>query len=120
MRPAIVVPVPLTRERLNVRGFNQSALIARYITQAIPEAKLSERLCKRTRDTGFQKSLAAGDRKRNVRGAFACVRSLAGEHVAIVDDVVTTASTVSELARTLMASGAGDVEVIALARTPAG
>jgi ComF family protein len=120
MRPALVVPVPLTRERLRTRGFNQSSLIARYLVPAIPGARLDEHLCRRTRDTGSQKSLTADNRRRNIRNAFSCERSLNGEQIAIIDDVVTTASTVSELALTLIDNGAGDVEVIALARTPPG
>jgi len=70
----------------------------------------------RTRDTREQASLERKQRRRNVRGAFAVVRELPCDHVAILDDVVTTASTVNEIARVLRRAGARTIEVWAIAR----
>ena len=65
-----------------------------------------------------QKTLDIEQRKKNIKSAFTLDKTLNGESIAIVDDVITTTATVSELARLLLKNGAGDVQVIALARTP--
>lgn len=74
-------------------------------------------LVERVRETVEQSALARGARRRNVRHAFAVRATLDGTHVAILDDVVTTGSTVGELASVLRAAGASRVDVWAVART---
>jgi ComF family protein len=113
--PEMVVPVPLHRQRLRKRGFNQATELARAVTRRL-NLPLVTNLCQRTRATGVQSTLAAEARRRNVRGAFAVKRPLAARHIAIVDDVVTTASTVHALARVLQAAGATRVDVWSAAR----
>jgi ComF family protein len=109
-----VIPVPLSRERLRERGYNQAVEIARALGRPLELA-----LCSRTRDTPAQSDLPLAERQRNVRGAFACARRLDGRSVAVVDDVMTTGATLGELAATLKAAGAARVENWVLARTPA-
>ena len=75
-------------------------------------------LCRRVVATPPQQGLAARERRRNLRGAFNCTRRLAGESIAIVDDVLTTGSSAGELARILKESGAGQVQLWCCARTP--
>jgi ComF family protein len=119
--PRLLVPVPLHAARLRERGFNQAAALARYAGRmlGIPYAPA---LVRRLRDTPSQTSLSEGERHRNVRGAFAVNgaraprRLLAAGHVAIVDDVITTGSTVEELKCVLLAAGVRQVEVWAAAR----
>jgi ComF family protein len=119
--PQLLVPVPLHRARLRERGFNQAAAVARYAGRmlGIPTAPA---VVRRVRDTPSQTSLSVDERHRNVRGAFAVNgalalrRLLAAGHVAIVDDVITTGSTVAELKCTLLAAGVRKVEVWAVAR----
>ncbi len=119
--PRLLVPVPLHVARLRERGFNQAAAIARYAGRilGIPHAGSAVR---RVRDTPSQTELSVEERHRNVRGAFAvngarAMRRLsAAGHVAIVDDVVTTGSTVAELKRVLLAAGVRKVAVWAVAR----
>lgn len=119
--PRLLVPVPLHPARLRERGFNQAAALARYAGRmlGIPFASNAVR---RTRDTPSQTSLSEAERHRNVRGAFAVNsagalrRLLAAGHVAIVDDVITTGSTVAELKSVLLAAGVRRVEVWAAAR----
>lgn len=114
-----VMPVPLSGARLRERGFNQSMEIARRMAQA-GRARLEPELCRRDRDTAAQAGLALKQRAANVRGAFGCTRSLDGETVAVVDDVMTTGATLNEVAKVLKAAGAARVVNWVVARTPAG
>jgi ComF family protein len=119
--PRLLVPVPLHASRLRERGFNQAAALARYAGRML-DIPSAGSLVRRVRDTPSQTSLSVAERHRNVRGAFAiggarALRSLlAAGHVAIVDDVITTGSTVAELTLTLLAAGVRRVDVWAVAR----
>jgi len=110
----VVAPMPLARERLTARGFNQAMEIARA---AAPRAAIDTAGVARVRDTARQTELPYAERARNVRGAFACGRTLRGRRVAIVDDVMTTGATLAELAGTLKRAGAEWVENWVVART---
>ena len=120
--PRLLVPVPLHGTRWRERGFNQAAAIARYTGQRL-EIPAARHAVGRVRDTPSQTALDLPARHRNVRGAFAVrgarqrERLLAAGHVAIVDDVMTTGSTVNELRGVLLAAGVSQVEVWAVART---
>jgi len=109
----VVVPVPLSADRLRSRGYNQAVEIARRLERA----KLDLELCVRSRDTPAQMDLPYTERRRNVRGAFRCTRSLAGQRIAVVDDVMTTGATLDELASVLKAAGAAQVVNWVVART---
>jgi len=112
---ALLVPVPLHRVRQRARGFNQSALLAEALLPAFPQARLNTQL-QRIRPTRTQSRLKPEERRKNLRGAFAVTgENLGGATVLLVDDVVTTAGTVSECARVLMLAGAGRVDVFAAA-----
>jgi ComF family protein len=119
--PALLVPVPLHAARWRERGFNQAAAIARYAGHQL-EIPVMRHGVVRVRDTPSQTALDVNARRRNVRGAFAVRagraldRLSAAGHVAIVDDVITTGSTVGELQRVLLAVGVRRVEVWAVAR----
>ncbi|NEX23005.1 ComF family protein [Thiorhodococcus mannitoliphagus] len=115
--PDVLIPVPLHLKRLRARGYNQALEIARSLS-AVLELPVDTRSCDRVTATPPQAGLDEPERRRNIRGAFVARRSLAGERVAIIDDVVTTASTVGELSRVLRRAGAQGVEVWAVARTP--
>jgi ComF family protein len=108
-----VLPVPLSPKRLAERGYNQAAEIARHAHRG----RLELSLCVRNRDTRAQAELPWAERKRNIRGAFRCTRSLFGGTVAVVDDVMTTGATLDELAATLKRSGAERVVNWVVART---
>jgi ComF family protein len=113
----VVVPVPLSADRLRSRGYNQAVEIARHITHRHGRATLDLELCVRSRDTPAQMDLPYAERRRNVRGAFRCTRSLAGRRIAVVDDVMTTGATLDELAAVLKAAGAAQVVNWVVART---
>ncbi|MDQ2070179.1 ComF family protein [Natronospira bacteriovora] len=115
-RPDALLPVPLHPTRWRERGFNQARELARPLSRAL-NAPILDGLAHRTKTGPAQAELPLEKRRGNVRGLFE-IRGKAPAHVAIVDDVVTSASTVAELARCLKRAGAERVEVIAIARTP--
>jgi predicted amidophosphoribosyltransferase len=102
---------------LRARGFNQAVEIARPIARQLRVPFSVDGLA-RTRDTQPQPGLRRRQRRANLRDAFRCDLRLAGEHVAIVDDVMTTGATAEALAAVLQAAGAGRISVWAVARTP--
>lgn len=108
-----VVPVPLHPRRQAARGFNQAEEVARALGGAIGKPVL--RALVRVRDTPSQTELDEGERRRNVRGAFRACADVRGLRLLLVDDVVTTGSTVAECARTLRAAGAAEVAAAAVA-----
>ena len=115
--PDLLVPVPLHPRRARERGFNQALLLARRVGRAWGRPVRGDVLL-RTVATTSQTALEAPARRANVRGAFRVRRSevIAGRHVAVVDDILTTGATVSECARCLEAAGAAVVGVLAVAR----
>jgi ComF family protein len=112
----VVVPMPLHPRRLRERGFNQAVEIARPLAQAAGLPLALEEVA-RVRDTAAQASLDRRARQSNLRGAFACRRRFDGLRVAVIDDVMTTGTTLESLARCLKASGATAVHNLIVART---
>ena len=109
-----LVPVPLHRWRQARRGFNQATELARGLA-AETGIPLAANL-RRVRATAPQSGLSAGQRRSNLRGAFAIAGGLEYRRPLIVDDVITTGHTCDQLARVLLAAGAQSVEVLAVAR----
>ncbi len=114
--PDCLIPVPLHSQREASRGFNQSADIARWCAH---DLRLSSRVDAVIRhcDTGSLAGLSRAERQFRIMGAFRASAWVADQHVAIVDDVLTTGSTAREMARELYDSGAAKVELWVLART---
>ncbi len=115
-RPDGIVAMPLHPLRLRERGFNQSLLLARRVAGQL-NTPLLEEACARTRNTSPQSTLPWQERGKNLRKAFSCSSDLSGRHIAIVDDVMTTGSSIEELARTLRQAGAREVSAWVVART---
>ncbi|MAT64528.1 MAG: amidophosphoribosyltransferase [Gammaproteobacteria bacterium] len=111
----LLVPVPLHPRRQWRRGFNQSLEIARFAGSALG-VPIDTRRCRRVRRTAAQAELSAAARRDNMRGAFTVTGDWTGQHVAIIDDVMTTGATAGELARALKARGAAEVQVWVCAR----
>ncbi|MFI8647262.1 ComF family protein [Pseudomonas iridis] len=118
-RPDALLPVPLAAKRLRQRGFNQAAMLARWLSKQL-DLPCEENVVHRIQDTSAQQDLDAKARKRNLRNAFALTSdaNVKGRHLALVDDVLTTGATAQALARLLMNAGAARVDVYCLARTP--
>ncbi|MCP4679724.1 MAG: ComF family protein [Deltaproteobacteria bacterium] len=116
-RPDLVAPIPLHPKRLRDRGFNQSTLLARPVAAAV-KASFHPELLKRVRDTGSQTGLSRAERTNNLKGAFSVSNAakVSGSRVLLIDDVVTTTTTVREAALTLTRAGARSIEVLSLAR----
>lgn len=116
-RPDIIMPVALHAARLRERGFNQAIEIARPLARR-SGIVLDIGSLRRTRRTDHQSGLPLGERRRNMRGAFACHRRLEGLHIALLDDVMTSGNTVGAAATILKQAGAARVTVWVAARTP--
>ena len=118
----LVLPVPLSPARLAERGYNQAWELARRVAAALG-LPADATLLQRPVDTAHLPGLTRAERASSLQGAFmvdpARRGQLAGCHVALVDDVLTTGATAREACRTLLRAGARSVELWMLARTPA-
>lgn len=112
-----ILPVPLHHERLMQREFNQAAMLAKGLARHL-DVPVLERLLVRVRPTRPQVELSGSERRQNVKQAFAVTNPSALEDkvLLVVDDVLTTGATLGEVAKTLKAAGARQVDVFALAR----
>jgi ComF family protein len=111
-----IIPVPLHRRRLADRGFNQALELGRPISQRL-KIPLATGICRRIVNTDAQSTIPAVDRGHNMRNAFSVAEGFGAKHVLLVDDVVTTGSTVSELSLALKSAGVERVEICCVART---
>ncbi len=113
----LVLPMPLSKERLKLRGFNQALILARQLASS----KTDPRLLLRIKDTPAQSSLKRADRLHSVKGAFAVEPLLAprikGARLLLIDDVMTSGASLYEAARTLRAAGAAHITGLVIART---
>lgn len=119
--PDLLCPVPLGKKRLIERGFNQSLEIAKPLSTYLGVV-LHPQLIHRNRETTQQSSLHPNERHKNVRNAFTLERSaidlIQGKHIGLVDDVITTGTTLNEIAAMLKRFGANKVSNYVFARTP--
>lgn len=117
----LLCPVPLGHQRLVERGFNQSLEIAKPLSHHLG-VSLHPQLLHRSRETARQSSLHPDDRHKNVRNAFtldsAAIEFIRGKHIGVVDDVMTTGTTLNEIAGLLKRFGAAKVSNYVFARTP--
>jgi len=116
-RPELIIPVPLHGARLRERSYNQALEIARPVARALG-VPLDFRSLERVRATAPQTGMTIDARRKNLRGAFALRNDdvVRNRHVVLVDDVMTTGSTVQAAAQCLRASGAREVDIWVIAR----
>ncbi|SIS48140.1 ComF family protein [Neptunomonas antarctica] len=115
--PEAIIPVPVHPFRLMSRGFNQSTMIARYLSQQLKIPLLLNRLQK-IKHTKSQSRLTAKQRRANLDNAFSYNGPIL-RHVVLIDDVVTTGTTIKEISKILKNSGIERVDIWVIARTPA-
>lgn len=117
-----IVPVPLSAQRMRERGFNQSSVIAAALAP-LWRTDVREDVLIRSAATASQTQLTPGERKSNVAGAFAVPASarptVRGAHFVLLDDVVTTGSTLRACASALFAAGTRTISYMTFGRAPA-
>lgn len=113
--PETIIPVPLYSQRFRERGFNQSTEIAKSLSKQL-KIPINTHACIRTRNTPHQIDLPAKQRITNIKNAFTINSPINARHVAVVDDVMTTGSTVNELAKVLKKSGINRIDIWVCAR----
>lgn len=116
--PDFLVPVPLHNSRLRQRGFNQSVMLARHLSRLTGIPVLLN-ACERMTNQHAQRGLSARQRLNNTQHMFVPGRHasrVSGQHLAIIDDVVTTTATSQAMSTVLKNCGAATVDVWALAR----
>lgn len=109
-----IIPVPLYKTRKRERGYNQSEEIANAMAKIFQIPVKSEHLL-RIRPTSSQTKMSKEERERNVRKAFYCPVKLPGTNILLVDDVITTGSTVEACIKVLKSAGADEVDVFTIA-----
>ncbi len=117
-RQPLLTAVPLAPDRLRNRGFNQALLMARALARA-SGLRLAPAAVTRTRTGRAQAGLGPQERAANMAGAFEAHAALvAGEHLLVIDDVITTGATLDAVACALKHAGALSVTNLVIARTP--
>jgi ComF family protein len=114
----IIMPVPLHRNRLIKRRYNQAELIAREISRHYPDAQYCPDGLLRIKNTVSQGYKRAKDRKKNVSQAFITNAryNFKDKKIVLIDDVYTTGATLNECAKTLIKAGAAEVNCLTLAK----
>lgn len=113
-----VIPIPLSKDRLRERGFNQSLLLAKAVADHY-RLNLVDNVLKRTKETKTQSGLKDWEeRKENVKNCFALENPelIKGKNIILVDDVYTSGATMNEAAETLRANGARKIIALVIAK----
>lgn len=114
-RPLALVPMPLSKERFRERGYNQCAQIVRLALEGLPHLRLIDTALTRARDTAPQTTLTGEERRKNLIGAFSASRVDPSYAYVVIDDVLTTGTTLQTAMDTLRRAGASDVAGLSLA-----
>lgn len=114
----VLVPIPLSKERMRERGYNQAALL----TLAFKSHKHELHCLTRTHHAAAQSDSTRAQRLRNLRNAFAVEAAqrhhIQGKKVLLIDDVMTTGATLTAASRCLLQAGSSQIHVLCMARTP--
>ena len=113
----IIIPVPISKKRLNIRGYNQSDLVAKNLAKIV-NIDYSQKVLIKTKDNKPQSEMKQDSRKSNVSGVYKVINKekINNKKVLIVDDIFTTGSTVDECAKVLKENNAESIGVFTLAK----
>lgn len=116
--PELLIPVPLHHKRQWGRGYNQSSLLARYLSRWLNIPYLENAII-RQRATSTQRGKNSWQREQNMQQAFVLKRNFYGrvKRIALIDDVITTGATMDAICRCLIQQGIEEIQVWALCRT---
>jgi ComF family protein len=114
--PTLIIPVPLHISRLRGRGFNQALLLAQPIAKTL-SLPIDFAHCQRIRATAAQATIEKQQRLKNINNAFHVSPGLQGQHIAVIDDVLTTGQTLSVFTHALKQAGVKKIDVWCCART---
>lgn len=114
----IIIPVPIHKKRMKIRGYNQSALIAKEIAKKIDYIRLESNVLLKIRNIKPQSTLNKLERNENVKNAYMIknVDKIKNKRVLLFDDIFTTGNTVNECSKLLKLNGAKDIGIITLAK----
>lgn len=114
----ILIPVPIHRIRKKRRGYNQSELIARNISEEIKNIKLKLNILKKEKNTSAQSLLTKVERMENVKDVYKIINAneVKNKKVLILDDIFTTGSTINECSKVLKEAGSIDIGAITIAK----
>jgi ComF family protein len=116
-----IIPIPIAKERLAQRGFNQAEQLAHHLSKH-HRHKILRYALQRLDDHAQQAGASKGQRLRNIQGVFTTnptqQNALKGKRIVLIDDVLTTGATLNEAALTLKQAGALSVQAVVFARTP--
>lgn len=115
IKPQCLIPMPMHPQKIKTRGFNQTVLLTRTLAKKL-EIPMDLSSCQKVINTIPQAQLDGEDRPHNIRGAFH-VSAMPYQHVALIDDLLTTGSTANELAITVKKTGVERVDLWCCART---
>lgn len=115
-KPEIIIPIPLHQNRLKQRGYNQVAEIVKYLSPII-EIPICWDALERIKDTHAQVGLSEAKRRKNISNAFAIKNPLETKSVLLVDDVITSGSTMVSAAQCLKSANIDNIIVAAIAKT---
>lgn len=118
-KPDCLIPVPISKERFKQRGFNQAEMLAQWLHKSL-SLNINNHALTRIINTPSQQKLSAMQRRNNLKNAFQIndKTNLQNLHIAIVDDVVTTGTTVNILSKLLKQLGVRRIDIYCIARTP--
>ncbi len=113
----ILVPIPLHKKKLKKRGFNQASEIAKELSENLKIPVFNDALIK-TKQTPAQVELKKEEREENIKGVFLCRKPelVMGKKILLIDDILTTGSTIEQCARLLKKAGAKEVWGVVVAR----
>lgn len=110
-----ITPIPLHKDKLKTRGYNQSGLLAKLLSNHFKIPFRNDIICK-TDIRPSQTKLPRRERAKNVQGVFTVRKNLEGKNVILVDDIFTTGSTAGSCSRALKEKGAGNITIITLSK----